>query len=223
MPRKPARPRNRAQRQQAILTATTACLPHPLILRANILTALERVRPTSRKKDRLWYQEANESAYFLQRRTSATPDQAAGIIAALSPAMSYARNLQLARTLIRTGDCNHQYSSNTRKAQRILQGEAPTDVLGGNKVRAFYHNISKPTTEGHVTIDRHALQVALPGANPQILQRPGVYQLLAAAYRGAAAHHNRTANAATHLLPHELQAIVWCHHRRNPPAPGTGK
>ena len=48
--------------------------------------------------------------------------------------------------------------SNVDKALAILNGAAPLDILGGDKVRTFYGNIVNPWGEG-VTIDRHAYDI----------------------------------------------------------------
>jgi hypothetical protein len=48
----------------------------------------------------------------------------------------------------------------------LCGGEEPEKVLGGNKVTSFYHNISDPSSPLHVTVDRHAHDIAI--GNPFI-------------------------------------------------------
>lgn len=48
---------------------------------------------------------------------------------------------------------------NMRKAWRILKGEQPLAVLGGDKVRAFYSLMINPDNSEDVCIDRHAVSL----------------------------------------------------------------
>jgi hypothetical protein len=126
-----------------------------------------------------------------------------GIVAALSPSTAWDMNLYAAQELVTTGYTRYQSRSNNVKAQRILAGESALDVLGGNKVRAFYNAIAGD--EGPAVIDRHALSVYLgrhsTDKNTAVLQRKGAYQLVADAYHKAA--------EILGIDRHTVQAVTW--------------
>jgi hypothetical protein len=94
------------------------------------------------------------------------------------------------------------------KALEIYDGADWRQVLKGPKERSFADNISNPKRSQAVTVDRHAVRVALGDiatrdkSGPEvILSRVGVYEAIAQAYRDAAKDLG--------LLPLELQAITW--------------
>ena len=154
---------------------------------------------------REWYQTAQD----LAREIAPNLAMGAGVIAALSPQMSWDRNVLLARRAFHDGAASGGLGANVRKADRILAGESPDDVLGGLKVRSFYANIVEPHGEA-VTVDRHAYDIALgrvtPSAEKFALARKGVYAGLA--------DHYRLAAQIAHVPPATMQAITWCAWRR---------
>ena len=148
------------------------------------------------------------------------PGTAAGFVAALSPLNSWESQLKFTPPsiaagiqLIRAGHSPFTairgpgFFSNKDKAGRILSGENPLDVLGGDKVRSFFLNLSGDFSA--VTIDRHA--VAIAGYTGKGLSASGVpterlYKRLAMAYRFA--------GETLDLTGAEIQALAWCHWRR---------
>lgn len=117
-----------------------------------------------------WYQEAND--YALNELTFGSNEQeveryhkiACGVIAALSPVKSWSENKRVAKQLIETGECGHMKQF-VNKAKRIMQSDGTDEqilsILNGRKISAFYLNIAYPNKANNVTIDRHALSVAL--------------------------------------------------------------
>ncbi len=201
--------RGRKGRQRAI-TNTLLRLPDPEVLVTNILSVYDMAELRHGVEGKLWYLQAHELVNGAERE--------AGILAALSPATNWERNITLFRDMVDTNDCHHIYGNAIDKARLIRNGANPLEILGGRKVRSFFYNILYPRRLGHVTVDRHAVSIALLGANPNkcssrrtatipddeakgILDRPGGYIIVAAAYRSAARRVG--------LLPHELQAICW--------------
>jgi hypothetical protein len=94
------------------------------------------------------------------------------------------------------------------KALEIYDGADWRRVLKGPKERSFADNISNPKRSQAVTVDRHAVKVALGSIadrdkyGPEmIIQRAGVYETISQAYRDAAKELG--------MLPLELQAITW--------------
>lgn len=142
----------------------------------------------------------------------------AGILAALSPQISWVANVAAAQRCAAGADESELQSlgalgDGIRKALLIRDGASPTAVLGGRKVRSFYRNICLPDRSGAVTVDRHAVAIALGGAgfptsavSDKWLERSGRYQVIAAAYRAEARSFG--------IHPHQLQAICWLAHRR---------
>lgn len=211
----PASPAQRSRRQAAIANRHehAPCSPAEAVER--ILSVVTRADRTTTAEGVSWYQAANEVAAELADAYNVTDRQAAGIIAALSPQTGWALNVQLAGDFLQAHSLRRtdQFSGHTTnaivKCQRIAAGEDPYRVLGGRKVRSFYTNIADPYRPGAVTVDRHALAITLGRpltSKDRQLERPGVYQQTAAAYRTAARQLG--------ILPHETQAIAWCQWRR---------
>ena len=175
-----------------------------------------------------WYSRANEVAHTIGR---GDVSKGAGIIAALSPLSTWEKNVSQAHELIKTGNVHNALRpANVEKARRIHQGEDPTSVLGGHKVTSFFHNINDPSSAEHVTIDRHAYDIAMghpfvgagggkakrnitegpsghtPMSEDLGLSAMGRYKHFAHAYKTAAGELGVD-------LPHKVQATTWVQHR----------
>jgi len=115
---------------------------------------------TTKEERHDWYQDANDFASTLHSNHS----KAIGVIAALSPVKTWDQNKKCAKLFIETGVSKHM-ASFTNKAERILRSngsdEEILDILNGSKISAFYMNIKYPHHGANVTIDRHALSIAL--------------------------------------------------------------
>ena len=181
---------------------------------ASIKTNTRGIRATIRKATTSevfhgarWYAQAHAFCATLAAKYGITHAQAIGITAALSPGVGWAQNQKDAEALcqgITTGIAT--YGANVRKAERILQGEAPEDVLGGLKVCSFYQNIKSAGTDPAVTIDRHAIAAAgykLPKSGTISL---GTYRAAERAYTIVGKEYGLTGAQA--------QAVVWLAHRR---------
>jgi hypothetical protein len=105
---------------------------------------------------------------------------------------------------------------NVTKAERILNGETPLDILGGAKVRAFYTNIMGMDCAETVTIDRHAIMVAEGRIirDSELKSYFGVKRnrQYVAEYVQAAKILSKESGPMT---PSQVQAIVWLYWRRN--------
>jgi hypothetical protein len=218
----PAAGTGRLARQRAIgasITRETGLAPVSR-LRANIAHAYRCADPLEHETGLGWYYVAHELALELGEGLTT----GAGILAALSPQISWVGNVSAARILV--SERSHEGAQSIgalgdgiSKALRILEGERPSLVLGGRKVRSFYRNICLPDRIGAVTVDRHAVAIALNGIggaqpNDKWLERAGTYQLIASAYRSEA--------RALGILPQQLQAITWLAHRRELDGSATG-
>lgn len=173
----------------------------------NILTAFDRASDKDIEDGLTWYESAKA---FAQTLTPDNPATGAGIIAALSPMTSWPENMRKASMLVDTGS-TYGLPANIAKAQRILNGESPLDVLKGLKVRAFYLNIMGVNSHEAVTIDRHAIDVAHGRVMSDAERSPWFGKRkngeLVQAYLNAARPIGITGA--------QLQAIVWVYWRRN--------
>lgn len=163
-------------------------------------------------EDQNWYVRANEYAKNLASINGITVLQASGVIASLSPLKSWDENRRIAREFLNNGSAYHT-STFIGKAEDILNGDGTRDsiltTLNGNKTRSFFLNIAYPNDITGVTIDRHALSVAmgktLPDSNLKGITK-NQYSFFESAYVQAA--------DKVGILPHEMQAVVWVKWRK---------
>jgi len=178
----------------------------PTDLVNNILAVLDRATPDDIVAGASWYTDANALAGSLDSDIT----KAAGVIAVLSPQLSWTLNQKLAiqacRLGVLSGGC---LGRSVAKANAILSGTPAANVVSGKKVTSFYDNILHPHGDS-VTIDRHAVDAAYGyvgyAASPNVLSRKGGYEMVADAYR--------TAAASVGISAPTLQAIVWVAWRR---------
>lgn len=129
----------------------------------NILKIWNRT-PDEEKYD--WYHNANGTAcYMAQYIEGDNPmSKACGVLAALSPRKRWERNKKIAYDLITTGDCGHMELFKN-KAIDVLDSSGTDEEIGailrGEKIVSFYKNIKYPDSSDNITIDRHALSIAL--------------------------------------------------------------
>jgi len=175
-----------------------------------------------------WYSKAHDEA---SRVGGGDPRKGAGIIAALSPLNNWERNVAESHELIKTGTvASALLPANVEKARRIHSGEDPEKVLGGNKVKSFFHNIHDPSNPLPVTIDRHAYDIAVGNpfvgagggkAQRNITEGPSGHtpmsEDLGLSAMGRYKHFTHAyQTAAGELgvdLPHKVQATTWVQHR----------
>jgi hypothetical protein len=167
-----------------------------------ILALFDGAEESQRVDGELWYQTALADCESLAREFNLTTVQAVGVVAALSPNLRWDRNILAARNVL-SGRASTAYPANEFKARRIQSGEAPLDVLGGLKVRAFFQNILSGGFDRAVTIDGHAFNAAYGLVQPvkQARITPRDNLRLQTAYRTAARLRGVTAPA--------MQATVW--------------
>lgn len=176
---------------------------------ANLLTAYDNASASDANDGAAWYAEAQAFAAALAAGTSLTLSHAAGIVAALSPRTQWGVNMQGASAIVNAAldglpePIVGGLGANRSKAWRIANGENPVDVLGGQKVRAFFANIMGDVDA--VTIDVWAARAALGEYNNKTIPA-GQYAAIADAYRLAA--------DARGVSPMVMQATVWVYIRR---------
>ena len=148
---------------------TTQTYKHKRLTRTKVKNNILKMYNKTTQEDRLdWYGEANEFAQAISQDWQPNQDYniniACGVLAALSPVKRWEQNKLAARSMVNTGDCGHMIAFKN-KARNIIASdgreETILDILNGNKIVAFYHNLRHPKTSNYVTIDRHALSIAL--------------------------------------------------------------
>jgi len=181
---------------------------------ANILEVYNYVTLNSSSIDIVnaanWYPIAHSWCVDVASAYGLTVEQVAGITAALSPQINWTKNKLQTTLLIEKMVAGlpvvglMAYAANVAKAIRIYNGEPVLDVLGGKKVRSFYNNIM--LNSDSVTIDRHALHIALYGVendekSGSITPTDALYVIAENAYVDAA--------KILGILPYSLQSITW--------------
>jgi hypothetical protein len=160
----------------------------------------ERANAEQLAQGREWYGHALAVAVELSEEGGVTLEQAAVVIAHLSPRMKWARNVRLARSMVLTGEAPGAFRVQQNKARAALAGSDPWASFtpgGDTKTRNFAMNI---VGDPHaVTVDMWAAMVA--GIEPDALSRAGVYEDVAEAYRIAA--------RAAGVEPSVMQATTW--------------
>jgi len=167
-------------------------------------------KATNRKD---WYKEANDFAFTLSYKiwdkTPATRKKAhakvCGVIAAFSPLKSWDENMVIANLFIKTGQIKHTKTmGNKAKDILISDGEVDTisEILNGNKITSFFLNILNPSDSQAVTIDRHAISIAIGYSITDNFQMTGKqYEFFSNCYR--------IASQKAGILPLQMQAITW--------------
>lgn len=127
-----------------------------------------------------WYDDANKFAeeqkilFNHYNKDKITIGVVIGIISSLSPMSSWSRNKKLVEKFLINetfGVCNFEnlgyLSLGINKAKKIFDNRKTITkneidvVLNGDKIKAFFDNILYPKSSNLVTIDRHALSIAL--------------------------------------------------------------
>lgn len=183
----------------------------------NLLKTFSRASQETINEGKMWYRAANLFATSLSQRFGVTVEQAAGVIACLSPAAKWERNLEDAENLIKAyyhrGYIGAKpvvvttYGNQKEKALGVLAGRHELTPKTGRKTFNFMHNIIDPTNPDFVTIDRHAWRVLTGEQNAGAVQiNPRQYSLAELVYKTLARQVN--------LVPCELQAIAWTQYKK---------
>ncbi len=188
-------------------------------VRNNILKVWEQTT----EEDRFdWYQGAHDFACKLAsisiREThdyNKDVARACGVIAALSPMVSWDRNKTLAIQLYNRPEAWNILGclkASAKKAYNIIQSDgsdqAILEILKGKKTSAFFLNILYPDQAISLTIDRHALSIAVGQklSDDKLQITAGQYEFFQECYRWTAAQLG--------INPLILQSATWVVWRR---------
>lgn len=166
----------------------------------NVIDVFESATVEQESKGRAWYRTAHQTAEMI-----GDVRQGAALLAAFSPQTGWLLNIQLACDAYETGTPRGHVGDVLSKANKILAGIAPEDVLPmERKTGHFYRCIVDPCDPWAVCIDRHAHDLAVGeayGDRERGLSAKGRYELLARVYREAAAKLGE--------VPSTVQAVTW--------------
>ena len=127
----------------------------------NIIKVLDHSMPIELSD---WYADAHNFCQYVSDKYTIPLDKVIGIVAALSPRKEWNLNKRIAIDLIENGHCG-QIGVFVNKAIDITdRGNSESkilSILNGQKISAFFMNIKYPDCSDNVTIDRHAISVAL--------------------------------------------------------------
>lgn len=146
-----------------------------------------------------WYDEAKRQCEILAMYYGIPTNVAAAIVAILSPACQWERNLRDAAQLLsrREKAVVTTYRRNKEKALKLLEC-GDLSLVSGNKVSAFFANLMGDHTV--VTVDRWAAKaVGIDGH--KVSTNGALYRRIANAYKEAAQRVG--------ISPAQFQAIVW--------------
>lgn len=158
-----------------------------------------------------WYTNAHLFAcslckYMPTESLSSALRKACGIIAALSPLKSWQENKLIAESFLRNGNGRHTKAFK-QKAKDILNSDGEVDtiatILNGNKITSFFLNILNPETSQAVTIDRHAISIAVGQSltGDDLKTTNNQYQFFSNCYR--------IAGEKVGVPALQMQAITW--------------
>lgn len=164
-----------------------------------IVIGWEALTPQQRLDGLNWYLRAHRTAQAIATDTKTPLERVCGVIARLSPAIRWEANIAYARELCVTGSVQNYsgWGPNLGRARQVFEfGWTPPPA--GPKIAAFRANILFPLCAGAVTLDRHILRWSRHDSQIS----PKQYHEMAKIWRRAA--------LIAEVLPHQLQAGIWC-------------
>lgn len=182
----------------------------------NIISIYSLCTATEKADGKEWYKQACRYATAIAIEYNCEFSAVVGVIAALSPNVRWETNVQAAEELVKayTLDIDIEtirlpcYRANVNKAWMIINGSDPLEVLGGNKVRAFYGCIMGLDNTS-VCVDAHAYSVWLN----QRLTTKGIGKISDKLYQQISNDYVVAARILN-LEPRVLQATTWVTWRR---------
>ena len=189
-----------------------------------IINVYNQATPGEMEAGKLWYSSAYRICLHIANKFNCPITKVVGVVSALSPGTNWNQNIADAHNLILAW--YHlidpaevvvtTYGANKRKAIRVLNlNSSDSEDIERlllhkskiNKTGSFFWNILRYSDREHVTVDRHAIRIAL---GPEYLDNACMtekrYRTTVEAYKIAAKGLNLRGN--------ELQAITWCAYRR---------
>ena len=181
-----------------------------------LLSLYQYARPEEVESGLYWYDSVGLTVRELASSYDVKLTVAAGVIAVLSPNVSWETNLTDSRTVLSTLTLGGHpeeitvstYNSNKDKAISIVMTGNVFPYLSGPKVETFFHNLLGDYSEP--CIDSHAINAwfgkRVEGSNISLRNRTTTIRKIRADYI-------RAANTKG-LTPAQFQATIWVMHQR---------
>ena len=186
------------------------------LFKKNLLQLYDRCSDLVIEEGKIWYRQANMFAENLSNKYNISLKTAASVIACLSPAAKWERNLIDAENMTRNyyhrgyiggkATVVTTYGKQKEKALGVLCNGLHLSPEQGLKTFNFMHNIVNPSDPNFVTIDRHAYRI-LSGDNSKgdLAITKKQYGIASDVYKSVAKKLGYT--------PCQLQAITWVQFR----------
>lgn len=155
-----------------------------------------------------WYSEAKQYAKSL----NTTLNKSCGIIAALSALKNWKENKRIAKLFVQGQRKGLHTKVFINKAIQIFESngneETILNILKGSKIKSFFINIRYPNEVHNVTIDRHALSIAVNErlSDQYIKVTPKQYEFFSDCYKYTAEQIG--------ISPVLLQSATWVKWRK---------
>ena len=159
-----------------------------------------------------WYAQAHGICEDISRETGIPIVSVVGVMAALSPLKSWDENIRITKSFIKTGNGYHvrNCEEKARMCLSVCEESKIFLLLKGRKISRFFDNILHPEKSDYVTIDRHALSVALG----RITNDADYRKLTAKKYTEIEKAYKEVAQELG-VLPNVVQSATWLYVRNN--------
>lgn len=180
----------------------------------NLVDLYNRATPEQVKDGRSWYRNLRTWCQEVADLTDLSLQQVVGITAALSPLTPVSENLKLAFEC--AADLPTRGHPFYAKALAFRDQDAPLDILGKRKTRAFAESILTAGQSSRVCFDSWAYRAMtgdiVKASNGRHKHDDAAYKRYAAndkGYARAVATYNEAADIVG-AWPGNFQAITWC-------------
>lgn len=181
----------------------------------SVVRNIKQLFDASSKEGLYWYDEANEYAQYISDKYNVPKIKVCGIIAAVSPLKSWDINKRIVNEFYTDGTIKHTkvFQSKVRRIHSLsdedTNAESISMILSGSKIVSFFINIYDPNKEKTVTVDRHAISIAVNKSlsDEELRITKKQYEFFANCYNIAAIDLN--------IRVSQLQSVTWVHWRQN--------
>ena len=180
----------------------------------NLCTLYRSASPAAKVTGLDWYQHARTIMHEWADTYSLPLSAVCCVTAALSPQISWERNLIIADDVLAGRPPSiGALRKNVEKAENLYRESGNVAILGphyamlsifptGRKVQSFACNLFGPSEA--ITVDTHGFQAAFNDPALDKTFHPSAYDIVAGCYRAAAWELDRS------LEPCQIQAVIWC-------------